>query len=169
MGFVSVCVAIETPRVCVWFLLESIVEATSSLPFPLIPARLMAKWTPLTFQRLPPSWLLTHYTPWRAIAVPLTAAQIGWKRCLWRALWSAELLLSRARSVSIPASCSRGQAPDLSRRTGPGGSDKLPLTQEAFCAVRSCVCAWLPEAMSDTHMVCIVSGNWVYLLYPDFM
>lgn len=126
---------------CVWLLLESTVEATSSLPFPLIPACLTAKWTHLTFQRLPPSWLLTHYTPWRAIAVPLTAAQIGWKRCLWRALWSAELLLSCARSVSIPASCCGGQAPDLPRRTRPGGSDKLPLvTQEAFCAVGSCVC-----------------------------
>lgn len=96
-----VCVAIETPRVCVRFLLESVVDATSSLPFPLIPARLTGKWTPLTFQRLPPSWLLTHYTPWRAIAVPLTAAQIGWKRCLWRTLWSAELLLSCALAVCL--------------------------------------------------------------------
>lgn len=152
---------------CCWSL-----KKKSSLPLPLIPACLMVKWTPLTFQRFPPSWLLTHYTPSCAIAVPLTAAQIGWKRCLWRALWSAELLLSCARSVSILESCCGGQASDLLRKTGLGGSDKLPFTQEAFCAVTSCMCAWLPGAMSgmsDTHTVCIVSGNRVYLLYPDHM
>lgn len=173
MEFVHVCVFTDTQRmsvcVCVFDSCWVCCKGNIISP-PLIRTRLMAKWTSLTFQRLPPSWLLTHYTPDALSPCPWQLHKLAERGVCDEdfdqlSFCSLALCLhpSRRRVAKAELAICRG----VQGRVG-----LISCCSQGKIFVRldhACVYVWLPGAMSDMNMVCVVSGNWVDLLYPDFM